>query len=216
MNADPENFLERLVTQDETWVPHFDPKSRVESRSPAEASQHLQVMLGQISLARIWSRSSGMPPESWWWHDFTINKYASLQGELGKAIIHIWGKGSCRRFASGGHFMKLVNLSFTDYYHGNSQWQCFIANQIKNVTVLLSEWQIVSDDKFHEMPQDLLQDNVPAYKSQLAMNKAANCGFELLLNPPYSPNMWRNNSEVASLMTTRRQKAVVVKVRGLV
>ena len=32
----------------------------------------------------------------------------------------------------GGHFMKLVitdNLSFTDYYHGNSQWQCFIANQ---------------------------------------------------------------------------------------
>ena len=28
--------------------------------------------------------------------------------------------------------MKLVitdNLSFTDYYHGNSQWQCFIANQ---------------------------------------------------------------------------------------
>ena len=33
---------------------------------------------------------------------------------------------------SGGHFMKLVitdNLSFTDYYHGNRQWQCFIANQ---------------------------------------------------------------------------------------
>ena len=28
--------------------------------------------------------------------------------------------------------MKLVitdNLSFTDYYHGNSQWHCFIANQ---------------------------------------------------------------------------------------
>ena len=53
----------------------------------------------------------------------------------------------------GGHFMKLVitdSLSFTDYYHGNSQWQCFIANQ--NVTVLVSEWQIVSDDKFHEMP----------------------------------------------------------------
>ena len=23
---------------------------------------------------------------------------------------------------------------------------------VKNVTVLVSEWQIVSDDKFHEMP----------------------------------------------------------------
>ena len=37
-----------------------------------------------------------------------------------------------RSSGSGGHFMKLVitaNLSFTDYYHGNSQWQCFIANQ---------------------------------------------------------------------------------------
>ena len=51
-----------------------------------------------------------------------------------------------------GHFMKLVitdNLSFTDYYHGNSPSQPI---KIKNVTVPVSEWQFVSDDKFHEIP----------------------------------------------------------------
>ena len=55
----------------------------------------------------------------------------------------------------GGHFMKLVitdNLSFTDYYHGNSQWQCFIANQNLECHCQCHHWQIVSDDKFHEVP----------------------------------------------------------------
>ena len=30
-NADPLNFLDRIVTQDETWVPHFDLESKTES-----------------------------------------------------------------------------------------------------------------------------------------------------------------------------------------
>ena len=29
--ADPKNFLHRLVTQDETCVPHFDPESNIKS-----------------------------------------------------------------------------------------------------------------------------------------------------------------------------------------
>ena len=48
---------------------------------------------------------------------------------------------------AGGHFMKLVitdNLSFTDYYHGNNQWQCFIANQNQECHLY------TCDDKFRE------------------------------------------------------------------
>ena len=46
--------------------------------------------------------------------------------------------------------MKLV---ITDYYHGNSQWQCFIASQNQEChCTCLWMTSIVRDDKFHEMP----------------------------------------------------------------
>ena len=35
----------------------------------------------------------------------------------------------------------------------------------------------------------LLQDNVPAHTSQVAMTAATECGFEILPHPPYSPGM---------------------------
>ena len=35
----------------------------------------------------------------------------------------------------------------------------------------------------------LLQDNVPAHTSQVAMTAATECGFEVLPHPPYSPDM---------------------------
>ena len=35
----------------------------------------------------------------------------------------------------------------------------------------------------------LLQDNAPAYTSQVAMTAATECGFEVLPHPPYSPDM---------------------------
>ena len=34
------------------------------------------------------------------------------------------------------------NLSFTDYYHGNSQWQCFIANQNQECHCTCQWWQV--------------------------------------------------------------------------
>ena len=68
---------------------------------------------------RPWSRASLKPQDSFWW----IQQFFSWSSEsAGKSLEN----------TSGGYFMKLVitdNLSFTDYYHGNSQWQCFIANQ---------------------------------------------------------------------------------------
>ena len=35
----------------------------------------------------------------------------------------------------------------------------------------------------------LLQDNAPAHMSQVAMTAATECGFKILLHPPYSPDM---------------------------
>ena len=35
----------------------------------------------------------------------------------------------------------------------------------------------------------LLQDNAPAYRSQVATTAATECGFEILPHPPYSPDM---------------------------
>ena len=29
---DPSNFIEQVVTQDETWVHHFDPESKIQSK----------------------------------------------------------------------------------------------------------------------------------------------------------------------------------------
>ena len=29
---DPDDFIERVVTQDETWVHHFDPESKMQSK----------------------------------------------------------------------------------------------------------------------------------------------------------------------------------------
>ena len=34
-----------------------------------------------------------------------------------------------------------------------------------------------------------MQDNAPAHTSQVAMTAATECGFEVLPNPPYSPDM---------------------------
>ena len=36
MNSDPEHFFDRIVTQDETWVHHFDPESKHESMERRE------------------------------------------------------------------------------------------------------------------------------------------------------------------------------------
>ena len=35
----------------------------------------------------------------------------------------------------------------------------------------------------------LLQDNAPAYTSQVVMTATIECGFEILPHPPYSPDM---------------------------
>ena len=44
------------------------------------------------------------------------------------------------------------NLSSLTITMANSQWQCFIANQNLECHCQCHHWQIVSDDKFHEVP----------------------------------------------------------------
>ena len=53
----------------------------------------------------------------WRWHSIS-----GIRNQLSTTLFPVFR----------GHVMKLIitdNLSFTDYYHGNSQWQCFVANQ---------------------------------------------------------------------------------------
>ena len=70
----------------------------------------------------------------YYWLDVFQSTYHTQLGSVKKDSCYIpnsipeWNEFSRPR----EHFMKLVitdNLSFTDYYHGNSQWRCFIANQ---------------------------------------------------------------------------------------
>ena len=74
----------------------------------------------------------------------------------------------------GGHFMKLVitdNLSFTDYYHGNSQWQCFIANQNQECHCTC-QWMSVNDKlsvmtSFMKCPPEVPPRKSPSRKSHV-------------------------------------------------
>ena len=55
--ADPDDFLSRLVTQDETWIHHFDPESNVEACNGSirglhpHANSGLQLELKKSSLS---------------------------------------------------------------------------------------------------------------------------------------------------------------------
>ena len=58
--ADPADFTKRLVTQDETWVHHFDPESKVQSKQwKHHMVLHLQRSSSEfLQLARSWHLSS--------------------------------------------------------------------------------------------------------------------------------------------------------------
>ena len=62
-NEDPENFLDRIVTQDETWVPHFDPETKVESsqlkhpQSPPPRKFKVIKSVGKIMVSVLWDAS---------------------------------------------------------------------------------------------------------------------------------------------------------------
>lgn len=93
-NEDSEDFLNRLVTQDETWVPHFDPETKAESRqwkhsdSPPPRKFKVSKSARKILVSVFWD-SSGIVLVDFLEKGRTINGeyYASLLEKLRAAII---------------------------------------------------------------------------------------------------------------------------------
>lgn len=93
-NEDPEDFLGRLVTQDETWVPHFDPESNAESRqwkhpaSPPPKKCRVVRSAGKVMVTVFWD-ADGVLLVDFLEQGRTINGeyYASLLEQLRAAII---------------------------------------------------------------------------------------------------------------------------------
>ena len=66
LQAEPQTFLDRIVTQDETWVHHFDPETKRQSMiwkhvtSPTPKRFKVTPSAGK---ARLWRRSFGTVKE---------------------------------------------------------------------------------------------------------------------------------------------------------
>ena len=48
---DPSNFIERVVAQDETWVHHFDPESKIQSKQWRHPGSHLSEKFKKVNSA---------------------------------------------------------------------------------------------------------------------------------------------------------------------
>ena len=63
---DPENFIARCVTEDESWIHHFDPESKGESMvwaetgSPPPVKARRQASAGKILLSVFWDASGAI------------------------------------------------------------------------------------------------------------------------------------------------------------
>ncbi|MEE4247135.1 MAG: hypothetical protein V2I33_17110 [Kangiellaceae bacterium] len=137
----PPAFLDQLVTQDETWVHHFDPESKQQSRqwtAPGEASLRkfkVGASAGKVMDTVFWDAKGVI------FVDY-LPKGASINGEYCAQLLE-----QLREALKSSRRGKLT----------------------KGVL--------------------LLQDNAPPHRSQIAMNSARRCGFELLPHPPYSPDL---------------------------
>lgn len=92
LNEDP-HFMDRLVTQDETWVPHFDPETKAESMqwkhtdSPPPRKFKVAKSVGKIMTTIFWD-SEGLLLVDFLQHGMTITGqyYADLLVKLREAI----------------------------------------------------------------------------------------------------------------------------------
>lgn len=92
LNEDP-HFMDRLVTQDETWVPHFDPETKAESvqwkhtDSPPPRKFKVAKSVGKIMTTIFWD-SEGLLLVDFLQHGMTITGqyYADLLVKLREAI----------------------------------------------------------------------------------------------------------------------------------
>ena len=138
---DPGDFIDRVVTQDETWVHHFDPESKMQSMQ--------------------WKHPVSPPPKKF--------KRVSSAGKVIAPII-------CNS----------QGVIVIDYLEqGRSINGAYYAAEMRRLR------QEIARKRRGKLTRCvlLLQNNVPAHSSQVAMTAATECGFKVIPRPPYSPDM---------------------------
>lgn len=136
-----ENFLERLVTCDETWIYHFDPESKQESKE--------------------WRHPSSPPPIK-----FKVSKTSK------KIMMTV--------------FWDRTGIIYIDYLpHGKTITGAYYADVLEKLRLTIKE------KRRGKLRRGVLlqQDNAPAHTSRIALAAAADCGFEVISHPPYSPDL---------------------------
>ena len=140
-NVNPENFLSRVVTGDETWVYYYDPPSKFESME--------------------W-KHAGSPRTKKFKVSRTTKKVMATVFLDTDGVIHI-------DYLPRGTTM-------------NGQYYADLLVRLR---------ESIKEKRRGKIRRGVLlqQDNAPVHSSKVAMQSVRDCGFELLLHPPYSPDL---------------------------
>lgn len=139
---DKDDFLDKIVTLDQTWIHHYDPESKRQSMQ--------------------WKTRDEPPPK----------KSKKVRSSAGKIILIT--------------FWDSKGVILTDYLqHGqtyNGQYHSILLGNLR---------EKIKQKRRGNLSKGilLLQDNAPAHTSQIGVNAASECGFEILPHPPYSPDL---------------------------
>lgn len=138
---DSSNFLDRLVTMDETWVHHYDPETKEQSKewkhsgSPRPKKFRVQKSAGKILASIFWDKDG-----------IILTDYLEQGGSI-----------------TGAYYTELLT-------------------KLRNKIVEKRRGKLSKGVLF-------LQDNAPAHKSLIALQKINEMCFELIDHPPYSPDL---------------------------
>ena len=138
---DKELFLKRLITQDESWVHHFDPESKIQSKE--------------------WHKKGSRPPK----------KY-KRRPSSGKVMLTVFWDSEGPIMVD---FLQKGEKINDDYY----------SDKLRRLKP-----EIVAKRRGKQRAGVLLlQDNASPHTAQLAVTTAAQCRYEILPHPAYSPDL---------------------------
>jgi len=141
LQAEPQTFLDRIVTQDETWIHHFDPETKRQSM--------------------IWKHVGSPTPKKF-----------KVIPSAGKVMATV--------------FWDSQGVIMTNYLpRGSTVTGTYYANELCELR------EALKSKRRGKLRRGvlLLHDNAPAHTSGVATSTAAECGYELLPHPPYSPDL---------------------------
>ena len=141
MIRDLQEFLFRIITQDECYIHHYDPETKAQSS--------------------IWMKSGSRPPL----------KARRLQS-AGKVLLVVFWDSEGVILAE---YLRRGETVTGNYYAG-------VLRRLREAVLQKRRGKISR----HVL---LLQDNAPAHTAKLSKDAAAECGFQLLPHPPYSPDL---------------------------